>query len=123
MSSCYIVTLLHDDLTWLQLGQVTIGLRLHLQKISQWLHGKSDLHEPHCLVSDLFPYEHLHWLYRLYVVHVKQNIWQCAVPEEVCNLMHSLICMTHDNWDGTLKAIEELGGKAGKDVIIWIIDD
>jgi hypothetical protein len=91
-----------------------LGLGLHLQKLSQGLKGKYDLHERGRLLSDLSPYEHLHCLYRLCTGHVKRNIQKCAVTGEVRNLMRSLICMVHEDWDGTLLAIKEKGGKAGR---------
>ena len=95
---------------------ILTGLGLHLQKLSQTLAGKFDLHECSRLLSDLSPYDHLHRLYRLCVGHAKQNIRKCAVSEEVRNMMRSLICMVHDDWDGTLLAIEELGGKPGRGI-------
>ena len=95
------------------------GLGLHLQKLSQRLIRKFDLHEPHRLLSDLSPYDHLHRLYRLCTGHAKRNIRKCSVPEQVRNLMRSLICTTHENWDRTLKAIEELGGKPGKGTLLF----
>ncbi|KAJ7023870.1 hypothetical protein C8F04DRAFT_1095961 [Mycena alexandri] len=33
--------------------------------------------------------------------------------------MRSLVCIEHDNWDGTLLKIREMGGKAGND---WVND-
>lgn len=88
------------------------GLGLHFQKLSQRLTGKFDLHEPSHLLSDLFPYEHLHRLYHLCTSHVRHNIQKCPVSEEVRNLMHSLICTEHDDWDGALGKIGTLGAKA-----------
>lgn len=72
-----------------------------------------DLHEPHRLLSSLSAYEHLYRLIRLCIIHVIRNIKSCAVTNEVRRLMRSLICMTHDDWDGTLVEIKRLGGKAG----------
>lgn len=89
------------------------GLGLHLQSLAQKLPGKYDLHEPHRLLADLTPYEHLHRMFRVCAVHGTRNIRRCPVSEEVRNLMRSLICLTHDNWDGTLDMIRSLGGKAG----------
>lgn len=79
---------------------------------------KRDLHQPWRFLSSLSPYEHLHRLYRLCVVHVKRNIKRCAVSEEVRKLMRSLICMEPDDWDGTIQEIIRLGGKAGAGIFI-----
>ncbi|KAG6815700.1 hypothetical protein H0H93_009153, partial [Arthromyces matolae] len=110
-----------------QHGGQAKGIGLHLQTLSRStsLQGKRDLHEPHRLLSDLSPYEHLHRILRLCTVHVYRNIRQCSVSEEVRNLMRSLICMEHTSWDETLQIIEEKGGKAGKGVIVvpdWVKD-
>ncbi|GLB33432.1 hypothetical protein LshimejAT787_0103900 [Lyophyllum shimeji] len=93
------------------------GLGLYLQKIAQQYPMKYDLHEPHRLLKDLSPYEHLHRIFRLCFVHFMRNIRACSVPEEVRNLMRGLCCMTHDNWDGTLNKIQALGGKPAID---WV---
>jgi hypothetical protein len=37
---------------------------------------------------------------------------QCSLPEEVRNLMCSLMCMEHNDWGVTLHVIAERGGKA-----------
>lgn len=89
------------------------GLGLHLQALATKQPNKLDLHEPLRLLITLTVYEHLHRLLRLCTVHGKRNIRKCAVPEEVKNLMRSLMCLTHHDWDGTVKAIQERGGKAG----------
>lgn len=47
------------------------------------------------------------------MVHAKRNICKLSVTEDVRNLMRSLICLQHDNWEGTIQKILELGGKAG----------
>ncbi|KAJ6559272.1 hypothetical protein B0H10DRAFT_2368910 [Mycena sp. CBHHK59/15] len=39
------------------------------------------------------------------------NIRKCKAPEKVKELMQSLICMEHLDWDGTIQAIRDLGGK------------
>lgn len=90
-----------------------LGLGLHLQALAQLQPSRYDLHQPHRRLASLTPYEHLHRILRLCDVHAKRNIRSCAVSEDVRNLMRSLTCMTHHNWDGTIQAIEELGGKAG----------
>jgi hypothetical protein len=90
-----------------------VGLGLHLQELAKEQPDRFDLHQCERKLTSLTPYEHLHRLLRLCTVHVKRNIRKCAVSEEVRNLMRSLMCMEHDNWEGTLKAIAEKGGKPG----------
>ncbi|KAK7022633.1 hypothetical protein R3P38DRAFT_3196030 [Favolaschia claudopus] len=102
-----------------QHGGQAKGLGLHLQAIAGNLGEKYDLHEPHRLLSDLGPYEHLHRVFRLCEVHGKRNIRKCAVSDEVRNLMRSLMCVRHPTWDATLQSIRDLGGKAGTD---WVND-
>ncbi|KAF8160165.1 hypothetical protein BJ912DRAFT_866014 [Pholiota molesta] len=104
-----------------QHGGQAKGLGLYLQSVSQRpeLKDKFDLHEPDRLISLLSPYEHLHRLFRLCTVHVKRNIRKVAVSDDVRNLMRSLICLEHDNWEGTLEKIVQLGGKAASD---WVHD-
>ena len=65
------------------------------------------------MLSTLTPYEHLHRLFRFCSVHGYRNIRETGVPEEVRNLMRSLICIEHHDWSGTIRKIEVLGGKAG----------
>ncbi|KAJ6486646.1 hypothetical protein C8R45DRAFT_930279 [Mycena sanguinolenta] len=43
----------------------------------------------------------------------------CNVSEEVRQLMQSLICITHTDWDGTIAKIKQLGGKPAID---WVND-
>lgn len=74
---------------------------------------KADLHEPGRRIQDLTPYEHLRRLFRLCSNHYYRNIKSSAVPEEVKHLMRSLLCIKHDDWEGTVAAIEEKGGKTG----------
>ncbi|KAJ7020865.1 hypothetical protein C8F04DRAFT_1403338 [Mycena alexandri] len=95
------------------------GLGLHLQKVASQLPLKQDLHEPARNIQDLTPYEHLRRLFRICVVHDFRNIKKCAVSDEVRWLMRSLVCIEHDDWDGTLAAIREKGGKVGND---WVND-
>lgn len=108
-----------------QIIGLPIGLGLHLQELSQQLalQHKFDLHEVERLLCSLTPYEHLLRIFRLCVVHAKRNIRGCLVTEEVRNLMRSLICMVHDDWAGTLLAINEQGGKAGKGMYLFIEDN
>ncbi|KAJ6477108.1 hypothetical protein C8R47DRAFT_393343 [Mycena vitilis] len=95
------------------------GLGLHLQAISQKFPEKMDLHEPHRKLASLGPYEQLIRLFRLCVAHGYRNIQKCKVPDAVKALMRSLICIEHDDWDGTVEKIKLLGGKAGCD---WVRD-
>ncbi|KAJ7127685.1 hypothetical protein C8R44DRAFT_616325 [Mycena epipterygia] len=93
------------------------GLGLHLQALAQVLGNQMDLHEPLRTLASLSPYEHLYRIFRICVVHVCRRIKAAGVPDEVKNLMRSLICLTHDNWDETIERIRVLGGKTGID---WI---
>lgn len=87
---------------------------MHLQKVVQQMPPKVDLHEPHRLLTDLTDYEHLHRFFRLCDAHAKRNIQKVkGISESVKNKMRSLACVEHDDWDGTLRAIEQEGGKAG----------
>jgi hypothetical protein len=72
-----------------------------------------DLHEPHRSLRSLGPYEHLRRLYRLCIVHNYRNIQGSAVEDCVKDLMRSLACVTHPNWDSTVERIRNEGGKAG----------
>lgn len=96
------------------------GLGLYLQELcrSHELSSKHDLHEPSRLLHSLSPYEHLHRFYRLCRVHVYRNIKVSTVSDQVKKLMRSLVCTEHNDWEGTLALIEELGGKVGKGVYI-----
>ncbi|KAJ7626334.1 hypothetical protein DFH06DRAFT_1142060 [Mycena polygramma] len=80
---------------------------------------RADLHEPHRTIQSLSPYDHLQRIFRLCETHFYRNITSCAVPPSIKSLMRSLLCLEHPNWDGTLAAIEEKGGKAGSD---WVKD-
>ncbi|KAJ6467649.1 hypothetical protein C8R47DRAFT_1303282 [Mycena vitilis] len=95
------------------------GLGLHLQKLASQMPLKADLYEPGRNIQDLDPYEHLRRTFRVCVVHDFRNIKKCAVSDEVRWLMRSLVCIEHDDWDGTLSMIREKGGKAGND---WLND-
>ncbi|KAF8058004.1 hypothetical protein FPV67DRAFT_1722388 [Lyophyllum atratum] len=93
------------------------GLGLYLQKIAEQYPTKYDLHEPHRLLKDLSPYEHLHRVFRLCYVHFMRNIRGCSVTEDVRNLMRGLWCMSHNDWENTLNKIQTLGGKPAID---WV---
>lgn len=90
-----------------------LGLGLHLKQVASQLPPRHDLHEPHRLVSSLTEYEHLHRLFRLCNAHVSRNIKKTAVSDSVKQLMRGLVCMEHPDFEGTLRQIEEEGGKAG----------
>ncbi|KAL0571531.1 hypothetical protein V5O48_010432 [Marasmius crinis-equi] len=96
-----------------------LGLGLRLQEISRQFPGKRDLHEPQKLLIDLSPYDHLLRFLTLCIVHFLRNIRSARVSEEVRNLMRSLHCIEHPNWDETIAAIRTLGEKAGSD---WLAD-
>ncbi|KAG6899107.1 hypothetical protein C0993_000824 [Termitomyces sp. T159_Od127] len=108
-------------LTLDQHGGQAKGIGLYLQKLCQEesLRNKQDLHEPHRILSELSPYEHLHRLIRLCTVHFMRNIRKCAVCEETRHLMRSLSCITHPGWEAAIKDIAKTGGKAGRD---WLHD-
>ncbi|TDL13991.1 hypothetical protein BD410DRAFT_684726, partial [Rickenella mellea] len=97
----------------------SLGLGLYLQKVAAEYPQKHNLHEPHRLLMDLSPYEHLLRLFRLCTVHIYRNIKSNAAPEDVKNLMRGLVCLRHDDWDGTIKEICEKGGKPAVD---WVND-
>ncbi|KAF8186521.1 hypothetical protein K438DRAFT_1596387 [Mycena galopus ATCC 62051] len=92
-----------------------LGLGLHLQKIASEMGQKADLYEPHRNIQDLSPYEHLHRIFRVCIVHFFRLVKLCATTEHVRWLMRSLVCMEHPDWDATLETIRELGGKAAQD--------
>ncbi|KAJ7234231.1 hypothetical protein C8J57DRAFT_1249375 [Mycena rebaudengoi] len=64
-------------------------------------------------------YDHLRRIFPVCTVYDFRNINKCAVPEDVRWLMRGLVCVEHDDWDGTLLKIREKGGKAGND---WVND-
>ncbi|KAJ7671788.1 hypothetical protein B0H17DRAFT_1208972 [Mycena rosella] len=53
------------------------------------------------------------------IIHYCHNIKTCAVKEPVRQLMRSLACIQHPDWDVTVNRIRNEGGKAGKD---WLRD-
>ncbi|KAK6974428.1 hypothetical protein R3P38DRAFT_3331676 [Favolaschia claudopus] len=91
------------------------GLHLHLQKLASRMPIKSDMYQPERNLQDLSPYEHLHRVFRVCVVHYFRLVKLCATTEQVRWLMRSLVCMEHPDWDGTLESIRELGGKPAQD--------
>lgn len=90
------------------------GLGLHLVALAAALpNDQMDLHEPERTLQSLSPYDHLRRLFRLCIVHNYRNIKTSPVPEPVRDLMRSLSCIQHSNWDQTLAKISADGGKAG----------
>lgn len=75
------------------------------------LPDRYDLHEPDRKLYDLDEYDHLRRLFRLCLVHIYRNIRTCPVSELVRNLMRSLVCMEHHDWDGAIATIQREGGK------------
>ncbi|KAJ7284770.1 hypothetical protein C8J57DRAFT_1217153 [Mycena rebaudengoi] len=92
------------------------GLGLFLQKLAALLAPCKDFYENR-LIQGLGPYDHLHRLFRVCMVHFFRLIKTCAVPENVRTLMRSLVCVEHGDWDGTVRRICELGGKPAQD---WV---
>ncbi|KAJ7122259.1 hypothetical protein C8R44DRAFT_622063 [Mycena epipterygia] len=95
------------------------GLGLYLQALASHMPLKADMHQPERSIQSLLPYKHLHRIFRLCSNHYYRNITSSSVSDEVKRLMRSLLCMEHENWEGTVAAIEEKGGKVGKD---WLKD-
>ncbi|KAJ6478210.1 hypothetical protein C8R45DRAFT_933970 [Mycena sanguinolenta] len=91
------------------------GLGLHLQKVAAQMPPKADLYQSGRNIQDLTPYEHLHHIFRVCVVHYFRLVKLCATTENVRWLMRSLVCMEHPDWDGTLESIRQMGGKAAQD--------
>ncbi|KAJ7830070.1 hypothetical protein B0H14DRAFT_3715963 [Mycena olivaceomarginata] len=95
------------------------GLGLYLQALAASMPPRNDLHDPARTIQSLNPYEHLHRVFRLCSNHFYRNINAAGVTDEVKRLMRSLLCMEHKNWEETLLAIEQKGGKVGQD---WVKD-
>ncbi|KAJ6543739.1 hypothetical protein DFH09DRAFT_1390311 [Mycena vulgaris] len=95
------------------------GLGLHLQKLASNMPVKAELHQAEHTIQELDPYDHLRRILRICVVHDFRNINKCPVAEDVRWLMRSLMCIEHDDWEGTLLKIRDKGGKAGND---WVND-
>jgi hypothetical protein len=90
-----------------------IGLGLHLQSLASKLPNQWDMHEPWRKLASLSPYEHLHRIFHFCTVHGYRNIQETNVSEQVKNLMRSLMCIEHCEWDATILKIEDLGAKPG----------
>ncbi|PPQ84978.1 hypothetical protein CVT25_010531 [Psilocybe cyanescens] len=102
-----------------QHGGQAKGLGLHLQKIAQRYPEKYDLHEPSRLLALLSPYEHLHRLFRLCVIHGMRNIRKLSISDNLRNCMRSLMCIEHEDWDRAINTLIHSGQKA---VIDWVND-
>lgn len=87
-----------------------------MKALAQMLPGRYDLHEPHRLLSSLDEYEHLRRVFRICSNHIYRNIKSTKVMDAVKNKMRSLVCVEHDDWDGTIQTIELEGGKVGSGV-------
>nr|GAT44274.1 predicted protein [Mycena chlorophos] len=99
--------------------RVNTGLGLYLQDRAASMPPKRDLSEPHRTVQELGPYEHLAHFVRLCSNHYLRNIKSCAVPNATKNMMRSLLCARHPDFEGTLARIQNEGGKAAQD---WVSD-
>ncbi|KAJ6529593.1 hypothetical protein B0H19DRAFT_1214481 [Mycena capillaripes] len=101
-------------------GQAKGSLGLHLvARAAELPAHQMDMHEPWCTLHTLGPYDHLRRVYRVCKVHNYRNIRTCAVPEPVRQLMRSLACIRHPDWDGTIAKISADRGKPSTD---WVHD-
>lgn len=89
------------------------GLGLHLRQLAQQMPNRFDLHEPHRPLSTLTEYDHLRRVYRLCAVHIFRNIKTSPVNDSVKNMMQSLVCIEHSDFQGTVQEIQTSGGKGG----------
>ncbi|KAE9409612.1 hypothetical protein BT96DRAFT_984669 [Gymnopus androsaceus JB14] len=95
------------------------GIGLYVQDLARSVPQKLDFHEQRRFIQDLDPYEHLHRFLTLCTTHLYRKIRNRAVSEEVKSAMRSLICVTHEDWEGTLELIRTQGGQEGKS---WVLD-
>ncbi|KAJ3849802.1 hypothetical protein EV368DRAFT_46593 [Lentinula lateritia] len=95
------------------------GIGLFLQELSAEQPRKQDFHQPHRTIQELGPYDHLSRFLTLCTTHYVRNIRKCPVSEQVRNMMRSLSCIEHHDWDGTLQGIVTFGEKAGQN---WLLD-
>ncbi|KAJ7676899.1 hypothetical protein DFH06DRAFT_976937 [Mycena polygramma] len=115
---------IHDEVGILhfvldQHGGQAKGLGLYLKSLAQQLAGTYDLHETWRLLTSLDEYDHLFRVIRLCVSHISRNIKKAAVSDIVRNLMRSLMCIEHPDWDNTIHRIQVEGGTAGAN---WVAD-
>ncbi|KAK6969673.1 hypothetical protein R3P38DRAFT_3413297 [Favolaschia claudopus] len=64
-------------------------------------------------------YDHLFRIARLCTAHIFRNIRKANVPELVRNLMRSLVCIKHPEWDSAVLRIQVEGGIPGAN---WVAD-
>lgn len=72
-------------------------------------------YEPHRLMQDLNPYDHLRRFFRLCITHFKRNIQSLvhSVDHKVLEAMYSIASSeAHQNFDETLDLIRKGGPKA-----------
>ncbi|KIJ10874.1 hypothetical protein PAXINDRAFT_43681, partial [Paxillus involutus ATCC 200175] len=89
-----------------QHGGQAKGLGLHLRQLAQQMPNRFDLHEPHRPLSTLTEYDHLRRVYRLCAVHIFRNIKTSPVNDSVKNMMRSLVCIEHSDFQGTVQEIQ-----------------
>lgn len=80
-------------------SDVSTGLGMHLQQLAQRLPEKRDLSSPDVRIQDLSISEHLRRVFRICEIHFMRNIRQSAVPENVQDLMRSLVCLEHPDME------------------------
>ncbi|KAJ3851308.1 hypothetical protein EV368DRAFT_3183, partial [Lentinula lateritia] len=95
------------------------GIGLFLQELSAEQPRKHNFHQPHRTIQELDPYDHLSRFLTLCTTHYLRNIRKCSMSEEVRNMMRSLSCIEHHDWDATLQGIIVFGEKAGQN---WLLD-
>ncbi|KAJ7222651.1 hypothetical protein C8J57DRAFT_1094515 [Mycena rebaudengoi] len=96
-----------------------LGLGLYLQSVAAELPPKWDLYDTWRTIQELSAYEHLERCFRVCCLHIFRRIRNAAVPNPVRWLMRSLVCLEHPDWDATLQAICDQGGKVGT---AWVND-
>ncbi|KAL0567432.1 hypothetical protein V5O48_014558 [Marasmius crinis-equi] len=99
-----------------QHGGQAKGIGEYLAAISPL--GKFDLYERR-LLSSLNPYEHLQRIIRICIAHFFRNIQETHCDKGIQTAMRSLVCVRHQDWDGTVGYIESHGNKKAKD---WLAD-
>ncbi|KAJ3722643.1 hypothetical protein C8R42DRAFT_580560 [Lentinula raphanica] len=92
------------------------GMALYFHELASKLPPQArDLHQPHRLLRDLQPYEHLHRIARLCTAHINRNIGDSKkIPDFIKPCMRSLMCVAHPNWDATIQEIENSNWIADK---------
>ncbi|KAJ7235961.1 hypothetical protein C8J57DRAFT_971869, partial [Mycena rebaudengoi] len=96
-----------------------LGFGQQLVELAATLPIKADLHEPTKTIQELTPYDHLARCLIICNTHIKKRIKIAKVSPACKQLMRSLMCLEHQDWDGTLQAICDVGGKVGQD---WVKD-